>query len=127
MEDLELRVESLLLTASQNDLYNLSLELGMQVDTCQDKSALQCVKIMRKYIDQKEGDGEEEKRQSLTIMETFMDRKTKDRAEEIERIRKEQAEVDRVIEEQKQLEREIQLKEEEREGKNESKRSSWKS
>ena len=53
LEEQELELERLLVSSTKEDLTKLAQELGMLPNVCEGKSHLQCIKIMRKFLDDK--------------------------------------------------------------------------
>ena len=72
LEEQELELERLLVSSKKEDLTKLAQELGMLPNVCEGKSHLQCIKIMRKFLDDKESEEEQTKRDVLEQMIKYL-------------------------------------------------------
>ena len=72
LEEQELELERLLVSSTKEDLTKLAQELGMLPNVCEGKSHLQCIKIMRKFLDDKESEEEQTKKDALEQMIKYL-------------------------------------------------------
>ena len=102
LEEQELELERLLVSSTKEDLTKLAQELGMLPTVCEGKSHLQCIKIMRKFLDDKETENQDAKKAALEQMIKYLSEQAVARAGVTEEAKK-------LLEEekkQKDLERE---------------------